>query len=67
MKTQSIRASGVVVDVTDGKQVDAAFQKIVQDFNKVDVLIQCAGFTGRTNVKSHDVDINGIIFIDLYL
>lgn len=46
----------VSVDVTDQAMVEKAVEQVVARFGKVDILINCAGITGATNVKSHEVD-----------
>jgi len=46
------------VDVTDARAV----KKVVDDFadkvSKIDILVNCAGIVGATNVKSHEVDLD---------
>ena len=44
--------SSVTCDISDRKQVAAVFKRL----GAVDVLVNCAGITGRTNVKSQDTD-----------
>lgn len=44
------------VDVTDEQQVSKAMARVVERFGKIDILINCAGITGATNIKSHEVD-----------
>lgn len=46
----------VGVDVTNQEAVENAVNRVVRRFGKVDILINCAGITGATNVKSHEVD-----------
>ncbi|NIJ55689.1 SDR family NAD(P)-dependent oxidoreductase [Dyadobacter arcticus] len=43
------------LDLTDQSQVEAAVARIIGRFGKIDILINCAGITGETNIKSHDV------------
>jgi 3-oxoacyl-[acyl-carrier protein] reductase len=44
------------LDVTDELQVQKAVEKVIARFGKIDILINCAGITGITNVKSHEVN-----------
>jgi NAD(P)-dependent dehydrogenase (short-subunit alcohol dehydrogenase family) len=44
--------SSVTCDISDREQVAAVFQRL----GAVDVLVNCAGITGLTNVKSQDTD-----------
>jgi len=44
------------VDVTDEKLVAEAVVQAAKRFGKIDILINCAGITGATNLKSHEVD-----------
>ena len=46
----------ICVDVTDLKAVESAINELVQKSGPVDILINSAGITGITNVKSHEVD-----------
>jgi len=46
----------VCVDVTDLKAVEFAFGKLIGQTGAMDILINSAGITGITNVKSHEVD-----------
>ncbi|MCE6988182.1 SDR family NAD(P)-dependent oxidoreductase [Dyadobacter sp. CY323] len=46
----------VVLDLTDQEQVEQAVARVVKRFGKIDILINCAGITGATNIKSHEVD-----------
>jgi len=44
------------VDVTDQKQIEHSVTQTVNKYGKVDVLVQCAGITGKTGIKTHEVD-----------
>ena len=46
----------VSVDVTDPAMVEKGVEQVVARFGKIDILINCAGITGATNIKSHEVD-----------
>ena len=45
----------VYVDVTDLKAVEGAFGQLIQQAGAIDILVNSAGITGITNVKSHEV------------
>jgi NAD(P)-dependent dehydrogenase (short-subunit alcohol dehydrogenase family) len=47
-----------VVDVTDPDSVRAAVADIMARTGQVDILVNCAGITGRTNIQSHEVDLS---------
>lgn len=55
-KTVGENVRVLCLDVTDLKPVEAAIGKLVQATGPLDVLINSAGVTGVTNVKSHEVD-----------
>lgn len=44
------------VDITNQAAVEAASAKVLKQFGRVDVLVQAAGITGATNLKTHEVD-----------
>jgi 2-dehydro-3-deoxy-L-rhamnonate dehydrogenase (NAD+) len=46
----------ICVDVTDLKAVESAVNKLTEQTGPVDILVNSAGITGITNVKSHEVD-----------
>jgi NAD(P)-dependent dehydrogenase (short-subunit alcohol dehydrogenase family) len=46
------------VDVTDGKSIGQGVQGILKDWERIDILVNCAGITGTTNLQSHEVDVN---------
>jgi len=48
------RAEGLVVDVTDGKQVDEGVAKVLDKFGRLDILINNAGITKDTLVVRMD-------------
>lgn len=44
------------LDVTDLKAVETAFSQTINQNGPIDILVNSAGVTGITNVKSHEVD-----------
>ena len=55
------RAGGTAIpataDVTDGATVRPAVERVAREFGPVQALVNCAGVTGKTNVKAHAVDL----------
>ena len=43
------------LDITNETQVQEAVAEVVARFSKVDILVNCVGITGVTNLKSHEV------------
>lgn len=48
------------LDVTKEAEVEAMINKVAIDFGRIDILINCAGITGRTNVLSHEVELDDL-------
>lgn len=44
------------LDVSDEKQVTLAFAAVHQEHSRIDILVQSAGITGKTGIKTHEVD-----------
>lgn len=61
-KCESARSSiggnleALCVDVSDTKAVESAIGRLIERIGPVDILVNSAGTTGITNVKSHEVD-----------
>lgn len=49
-------SASFAVDITSEKSVSKAIAEIAGLFGRIDILVNSAGITGRTNVKSHDTD-----------
>jgi NAD(P)-dependent dehydrogenase (short-subunit alcohol dehydrogenase family) len=49
-------AETLCMDVSDTKAVEAAIKGLIQRNGPIDILVNSAGTTGITNVKSHEVD-----------
>src|SRR5690606_3423986 len=46
------------LDITSPGEANAAAAALVAEFGRIDILVNCAGITGKTNIKSHQVDLN---------
>lgn len=51
-----VRAQVFAVDVTDHQGVGGVIEGIADQTERIDMLVNCAGITGRTSIKSHEVD-----------
>lgn len=45
-----------VLDITDENQVEITADHILKHFGKIDILVNSAGITGKTNIHSHRTD-----------
>ena len=45
-----------VLDITDENEVKKTIDNILKHFGKIDILINSAGITGKTNIQSHHTD-----------
>lgn len=54
--SQSDETELISIDITKQELVDQAIEQVLKRFGKIDILINCAGITGITNVQSHNVD-----------
>ena len=57
------QASAFQIDVTNEAQVSQTITKIAKKFGRIDILINSAGTTGTTNVKTHEVDFDNFKFV----
>ncbi|HEY0760730.1 MAG TPA: SDR family oxidoreductase [Pyrinomonadaceae bacterium] len=51
------------VDLTKEDQVANVVNQIGERFGRIDILVNSAGVTGATNIKSHEVDIDNLRFV----
>lgn len=54
------RALAFPLDLTKEDQVRNVVDQIAERFGRIDVLVNSAGVTGATNIKSHEVDTNNL-------
>jgi NAD(P)-dependent dehydrogenase (short-subunit alcohol dehydrogenase family) len=53
-------ACAYTIDITDENQVKKTIRKVEEHFGKIDILVNSAGVTGRTNIKSHDTETDDV-------
>jgi 2-dehydro-3-deoxy-L-rhamnonate dehydrogenase (NAD+) len=51
------KSIAVTGDVTDEQTIAPAIDRIVAALGSLEALVNCAGITGKTNVKAHEVDL----------
>jgi 2-dehydro-3-deoxy-L-rhamnonate dehydrogenase (NAD+) len=51
------QAIALRMDATDEQAADIAVKQAEREFGRIHALVNCAGITGRTNVKGHEVDL----------
>ena len=56
-------AIGLGADVADEASVDPALDQVEKNFGQIHGLVNCAGVTGKTNVKGHEVDLADFDFV----
>lgn len=57
------QAKAYQLDVTDEAQVGKVVKKIAKDFGRIDILVNSAGVTGKTNIQSHEVELSDFKFV----
>lgn len=56
-------AAAFAADITDEEQVNDTVSRIAAQFGRVDILVNSAGVTGRTNIKSHEAETANVRFV----
>jgi NAD(P)-dependent dehydrogenase (short-subunit alcohol dehydrogenase family) len=56
-ETLGERVMTVALDVVDFAQVEAAITQVVEKWGRIDLLLNSAGITGQTSIKTHEVDL----------
>lgn len=51
------------VNVTDEIEVQTVIDQIGNQFGRIDILVNSAGVTGKTNIKTHEVDLGDFRFV----
>ncbi len=57
------KAIPFTIDLTDEPQVRKVIGEVGEWFGRIDILINSAGVTGRTNLKSHEVEATDVRFV----
>ena len=56
-------AISFAIDLTKEEQVANVVNQIAERFGRIDILVNSAGVTGATNIKSHEVDVANLRFV----
>jgi len=56
-------AVSFAIDLTKEDQVANVVNQIAERFGRIDILVNSAGVTGATNIKSHEVDTQNLRFV----
>ena len=51
------------IDLTRETDVRSLIERIASQFGKIDILVNSAGVTGKTNVKSHEIETGNLRFV----
>lgn len=57
------RAVGIACDVTSLHDVERMVRQVVEAYGRIDVLVNSAGVTGATGIRSHEVDPDDFRFV----
>ena len=50
------KASAHAIEIIDGAAQKAVWEKVIRDAGQLHAVVNCAGITGKTNLKAHQVD-----------
>src|ERR1700752_4945699 len=56
-------AVSFAIDLTKEEEVANVVNQIAERFGRIDILVNSAGVTGATNIKSHEVDTQNLRFV----
>lgn len=62
-QTESGAHAIFAVNVTSEAEVEGTVAKVVAQFGAIDILVQSAGVTGKTGIKTHEVDVKNFQFV----
>ena len=51
---------GYVLDITNESQIKLTVEKIIKEFGNIHILVNSAGLTGKTNIKSHETETENV-------
>lgn len=57
------RAVGITCDVTSLHDVERMVRQVVEAYGRIDILVNSAGVTGATGIRSHEVDPDDFRFV----
>lgn len=57
------RSTAYIVDITDESAVREAISRVAATFGRIDLLINSAGITGKTNLKSHETSTEDLLAV----
>ena len=63
LKELGKNASAFPIDLTREKEVANVIEYIAGQLGKIDILVNSAGITGKTNIKSHEVETDNLRFV----
>lgn len=58
-----------ILDITDEKQVQETLEEIAGHFGQIDILVNSAGITGETSIKTHETetdDVRGVLDVNFF-
>jgi NAD(P)-dependent dehydrogenase (short-subunit alcohol dehydrogenase family) len=55
-KNYTKQASFFPIDITREALIIETIDQVIKNYGKIDILINCAGITGRTNILTHEVE-----------
>jgi 2-dehydro-3-deoxy-L-rhamnonate dehydrogenase (NAD+) len=56
-------AAAFECDITNETQVEQVIGRAAEKFGRIDILVNSAGTTGKTNIKTHEVDLANFRFV----
>src|SRR5690606_24387861 len=56
VQDENDRISWFLADITQESRVGEVIKQVIDRYGQIDVLVNSAGITGKTNIQSHDVD-----------
>ena len=60
LQVNATTAKIYMLDIVSENEMKTVIEEVEQDFNRIDILINCAGITGQTNKKSHETDLENL-------
>jgi len=63
MKQLGAGSTAFPIDLTNEVQVENTVNQIGERYGQIDILVNSAGVTGATNIKSHEVDTTNLRFV----